>query len=246
MFGRDEELEKIRAALAAVGADMSAFRGWQKQYEKVNKQWQTVQERYNDALLVTRQVQSDARLLERLLVAGGALNRQEFSRILKDLKRLQNSFDHEFLISREDVEFHSTYDTILRLGMRSLDAQDQRLILQSEVENLLDLLKENLEKTAPNPRKLCLFYQYGTDKELAVLSPADRLARIERVYDSRFLRPILLLLTEAVQRAEPVAERLRGKDDRRSKRTLAAIQVLLDTEGEPQERAQALLDELMK
>ena len=54
---------------------------------------------------------------------------------------MQNNFDHEFLVNKEDQEFHSTYDTILRLGMKALNASDQKLLLQSEIENLLALLK---------------------------------------------------------------------------------------------------------
>jgi hypothetical protein len=238
-------MESIRTALAAVGVDMKAFRGWKKQYDKVNRQWQTVQDRYNSALLTTKQVQEDARQLEQMLIGGGQIDRRELTRILREMKRLQNSFDHEFLISREDTEFHSTYDTILRIGARAVEAQDRRLILQSEVENLLDLLKENLAKTPPNFRKLSLFYQYGTDKELAVLSPADRLARVERVYEAKFARPMLELLTEAVQRADQMAVRLRENGDRRSKKTLSAIGVLLEVEGEPQARAQGLFEVLM-
>jgi hypothetical protein len=158
---------------------------------------------------------------------------------------MQNSFDHEFLISREDSEFHSTYDTILRLGTRALESSSQRLILQSEVENLQDLLRENLAKDAPDPRKLTLFYQYGTDSELAVLAPTDRLAKIERVYEARFSRPILQLLAEAVQRADAMAAQMRGSDDRRSRKTFAAIQVLLEVRGTPQERARGILEVMM-
>ena len=44
MFGKDDELEKVKSALAAMDGDMSAFRVWQKQYDKLNRQWQAVQE----------------------------------------------------------------------------------------------------------------------------------------------------------------------------------------------------------
>jgi hypothetical protein len=245
MFHRDEELERVRTALAATGADMSAFRRWQKSYEKVNKQWPAVQSRYQDALLDTRQVEELAGHMEHMLIESRLLDRGAFAHILKELKRMQNTFDNEFLISREDVEFHSTYDTLLRLGTRALDSPAQRLILQSEVENLLDLLRENLAKPSPDPRKLSLFYQYGTDKELAVLPPDERLAKVERVYEARFARPIMELLSEAVQRADHMAVQLRGCDDRKSRKTFAAIHVLLETRGTPQERARGILEVLM-
>ena len=46
MFGKDEELEKIKAALSAADSDMGAFRDWQKKYEKLSRQWQNVQTQY--------------------------------------------------------------------------------------------------------------------------------------------------------------------------------------------------------
>jgi hypothetical protein len=245
MFRRDEELDRVRVALAATGSDMSFFRRWQKSYEKVNRQWPGVQSRYQDALLATKRVEELVGHLEHMLIESSSFDRGVFVHILKELRHMQNGFDHEFLISREDVEFHSTYDTLLRLGTRALESPQQRLILQSEIENLQDLLRENLAKDAPDPRKLSLFYQYGTDNELAVLAPADRLAKIERIYEARFARPILQLLEEAVQRADAMAARLQGSDDRRSRKTFAAIQVLLEVRGTPWERAKGILEVLM-
>ena len=89
----------------------------------------------------TKRVQEDAQLMEQMLIAEQTADRKEFGRLLKDLRQMQNNFDHEFLVSKEDQEFHSTYDTILRLGMKALNASDQKLLLQSEIENLLALLK---------------------------------------------------------------------------------------------------------
>ena len=113
MFGKDDELEKVKSALAAMDGDMSAFRVWQKQYDKLNRQWQAVQERYQKARQTTEQVHRSAKQLEEILVGDAQGRRKEAAQILKDWKRLQNGFDHEFLISKEDREFHSTYDTCL-------------------------------------------------------------------------------------------------------------------------------------
>ena len=64
------------------------------------------------------------------LPTAQSVDGKEFGRLLKDLRQMQNSFDHEFLVSKEDQEFHSTYDTILRLGTKALNAPDQKLLLQ--------------------------------------------------------------------------------------------------------------------
>jgi hypothetical protein len=184
--------------------------------------------------------------LERMLTdGGGRIDRGAVVGILKELKAMQNTFDHEFIISREDVQFHSIYDTVLKLGTRALESQSQRLILQSEVENLLDLLRENKNRAVPDPRKLAFFYQHGTDKELAVLPPADRRSKVERIYDARFVRPIMDMLIEAIGRADALAAQLHGRDDRRSRKTFSAIEVLLEVRGAPQERARGLFEVLM-
>ena len=149
MFGRNDFIENIKDALAAAGCDMGAFRSWQKQYDRLKKKQKEQKERYERCREQTKRVQEDAQLMEQMLIAEQTADRKEFGRLLKDLRQMQNNFDHEFLVSKEDQEFHSTYDTILRLGMKALNASDQKLLLQSEIENLLALLKENLEKEEP-------------------------------------------------------------------------------------------------
>ena len=53
MFGKDEEIEKIKAALVATDSDMAAFKSWQKKYEKLNRQWQSTQMQYENARVAT-------------------------------------------------------------------------------------------------------------------------------------------------------------------------------------------------
>ena len=190
-FGKDDELEKVKSALAAMDGDMSAFRLWQKQYDKLNRQWQAVQERYQKARQTTEQVHRNAKQLEEILVGDAQGCKKEAAQILKDWKRLQNGFDHEFLISKEDREFHSTYDTIVRLGIKAVDKEDQKLILQSEVENLIALLKENLEKEKPSAWKLCFYTLNHGEQELMELPPAEKLNCIDNTYQKEFLQPII-------------------------------------------------------
>ena len=37
MFGRNDFVENVKSALAAVDCDMGAFRSWQKMYDKLKK-----------------------------------------------------------------------------------------------------------------------------------------------------------------------------------------------------------------
>ncbi len=245
MFSRDEDFEQIKEGLAAMGGDMSAFRSWQKIYEKVSKQWPTLQRRYEDALSATRQVEKYAEQMEQMLISDAGVEPKEFAFLLKELKCMQNSFDHEFLISSEDHEFHSTYDTILKLGVKALETSDQRLILQSEIENLLALLRENLDKEAPDGRWLCVYYLSGSDRELAKLAPAERQTRIRLVYHEKFVKPFLKLVSPAIAKARAEVDRLAAEENRRSRKTLDAIQIFLKGEGDPENCARGLLEELM-
>ena len=146
MFGRNSFIDGIKSALAAAGCDMDTFRSWQKMYEKVNRKKKDEEEKYVRCRNMIMCVKADGEKMEEMLTADTPPDSGEFARLLKELKQLQGSFDHEFLVSREDHEFHSTYDTIIRLGIKALETPEQSLLLQSEIENLLELLKENLEK----------------------------------------------------------------------------------------------------
>ena len=61
MFGKDEEIEKIKAALVATDSDMAAFKSWQKKYEKLNRQWQSTQMQYENARVATEWMNDGAR-----------------------------------------------------------------------------------------------------------------------------------------------------------------------------------------
>ena len=187
MFGRNDFVENVKSALAAVDCDMGAFRSWQKMYDKLKKKKSEQEDRYRRCREQTKRVQEDAQLMEHMLTTAQSVDGKEFGRLLKDLRQMQNSFDHEFLVSKEDQEFHSTYDTILRLG--------------SEIENLLALLKENLEKEEPEIAALTFYYQFGSDQELAQLPPAEKLSKITYLYECEFRRPILQLLESGISGA---------------------------------------------
>ena len=230
--------------------DMSAFRVWQKQYDKLNRQWQAVQERYQKARQTTEQVHRNAKQLEEMGAHSICIKdmaqgrRKEAAQILKDWKRLQNGFDHEFLISKEDREFHSTYDTIVRLGIKAVDKEDQKLILQSEVENLIALLEENLEKKQPSAWKLCFFTLNHGEQELMELPPVEKLNCIDNTYQKEFLQPIIALLVFAIDRADARRETFTAATDRKSRKLAEATAVLDNRQGNEDtldERAKRIL-----
>lgn len=231
MFGKDEAIEKIKAALVATDSDMAAFKSWQKKYEKLNRQWQSTQMQYENARVATEWMNDGARQMERMLTGEKTYDKKEFAQIIKEMKRRQNGFDHEFLISREDREFHSTYDTIIRLGTKACEAPEEKLILQSEIENLLALLKEALEKERPSAWKLGFFLMNHTEKELEDLPAGDKLACIDQVYEKQFLTPIVTLLAGAIERADTKRAECRNTTDRRSRKFLEATEILDNAGG---------------
>lgn len=241
MFGRNDFVENVKSALAAVDCDMGAFRSWQKMYDKLKKKKSEQEDRYRRCREQTKRVQEDAQLMEHMLTTAQSVDGKEFGRLLKDLRQMQNSFDHEFLVSKEDQEFHSTYDTILRLGTKALNAPDQKLLLQSEIENLLALLKENLEKEEPEIAALTFYYQFGSDQELAQLPPAEKLSKITYLYECEFRRPILQLLENGISRAGQLKDTYEAATDRASRKKYEMLQVLFD--GQPEHILEQLMEE---
>lgn len=241
MFGRNDFVENVKSALAAVDCDMGAFRSWQKMYDKLKKKKSEQEDRYRRCREQTKRVQEDAQLMEHMLTTAQSVDGKEFGRLLKDLRQMQNSFDHEFLVSKEDQEFHSTYDTILRLGTKALNAPDQKLLLQSEIENLLALLKENLEKEEPEIAALTFYYQLGSDQELAQLPPAEKLEKITYFYEHEFRQPILQLLENGISRAGQLKDTYEAATDRASRKKYEMLQVLFD--GQPEHILEQLMEE---
>lgn len=249
MFGKDENLEKIKEALIAMDCDMSGFRSWQKQYDKLKKQWKNEEERYQKAKKLTMRVETVADRFEEILTSRWGADKAEALQLVKELKQLQNSFDHEFMISKNDDDFHSTYDAIIRMGAKALEDEQQRILFQSEIENLLQMLRENLVKQPPDAKKLCIYYMYRKDTDLEELSAQEKLVTVENVYQIMFFGPIVELLTYAITQADEKKELLEQSADKRSRKSLESVLFLLDSaQGglSPKERAQELFQELME
>ncbi|MCM1107050.1 MAG: hypothetical protein NC355_08915 [Blautia sp.] len=250
-MGKDE-MRVVREALLATDCDRGKLKLWQKKYDHFIKQFPQVKEQYQRARTSTLRVEELAQRMDKLLVQEGEIDKEgqkAFTEALKELKRLQGGFANEFIISREDKEFHSTYESILKLGTKALEEPEQRLILQSEVENLLSLLKENLLKDKPEMAPLCFFYQSHTDKELVDLPPAERLARIAQVYKEEFYAPIEELLLIAIPLADSRMDALLMRNDRKSRNESELLGILWNRPGEQRpavERAEWLIGELLR
>lgn len=238
MFGFDFQGKELKIAMQTAGADMVIVKEWLKTAEKTKKLHESVKDSYEKARASLLRITEIMECLEKLLISGKKPEdfAGEFLGFIKELKRLRGNADHEFLISTQDREFHLTYDTILKLGPAFLEGKAESLILQSEIENLISLAKEAIEKEKPDLVKLSYFYLNRTDKEICELPHKERIAKMERVFSSEFLETMVKTLESCMQYAQSFM------GDRKE---AAKMAVLLDTSKgiEPKERAQNILRE---
>lgn len=194
MFGEDEEVRKLKRDLQSAGCDMDVVKRWQKQLDGIKKHCPSIYGGYCTAREKLLLVETYMKQMEQLLLEKRTWTKDEMRRISdirRELKRLANTFDNELLVSREDKEFHLTYETILKLADKYDGTDDARILLKSEIENLLALVREDLEKERPDAAVLTFFYLEHRDTELVDLPPAGRMDHILAVYEKEFLRPIL-------------------------------------------------------
>jgi hypothetical protein len=194
MFGEDEEVRELKRQMQTAGCDMPVVKKWQKQLDWIRRQQSGIYGEYRAARENLVRVDTAVRRMEQLLTEQKLWTKErmrEIAELRKELKKLSNSFHHEFLVSREDKDFHMTYNSILRLANEFDGTNDERILLLSEVENLLAPLAENLEKEQPNPAALTYFYLNHKDAELSNLPASGKLIRLSTVYEEEFLQPLL-------------------------------------------------------
>ena len=188
-LGFDDSLKDLKKELKDAGVDMNVVRDWQKYYDKVNRQSPQLENQYQTVKRELETVLSLLKDMEQRLISGEA-GRDALSEFTKEMKKYQGHFNQEFLISKEDSDFHLTFESILKLCNKDVGAQGDALILQSEVENLIALTTEALDKDWPDFRAMAFYYIERTDKEIFDLPHSDKVAKVNRVYENEFLKPI--------------------------------------------------------
>lgn len=173
---------------------MSFVKGWQKSLDKVKKSSIQIEEQYTQVKKELQQVHAILKEMEQMLIAG----KTDLTNSAKELKKYQGRFNHEFLISKEDKEFHLTYQTLLSLCSKGFKGQKDVLIMQSEVENILAVTEEALDKEWPSYRAMAYFYLDRTDKEIFDLPHSDKVAEVNRIYENEFLAPMRQVLTQCL------------------------------------------------
>lgn len=199
----DDSLKGLKKELKAVGADMSYVKNWQKTYDKVKKQSSIIKEQYIQAQKELQVVDTILKEMEQIFVSykdeSDLKNVQKsLSGFAKEMKQYQNHFNHEFLIGEEDKEFHLTYSTIVSLCEKNIKEKKESLIIQSEVENLLAITKEALEKKWPEYRAMAYFYLEHSDREIFELPHSEKIEMVEKIYKDEFYNPMGQVLEDAL------------------------------------------------
>lgn len=226
MFGRDEEYSKVRTALLITGTNPSVVRDWQKRYDRLCRQWPGVKEQYENARATTEWVRDTAKRMESMLTGETPYDKKAFTQMIREMKRKQNTFDHVFIVSRSDHEFHSTYDTIVRLGAKACETQEQKLILQSEIENLLALTEEALQKERPSTWKLACYLTVHTGKKLEEMPMNQKLKELDDVYADEITQPVATMLVGSIVYADKWREEGRDLTQRKNRKFMEATKIL--------------------
>ncbi len=207
--------------LQNAGADMAGVKRWFKTLDRVKKSVSSVGSRYGAAVDALRKTEELVMHMEELLLSDSialdaysrqqkaasehademrvTANRKEMQALSRELKKLRGRFDHAFLIAAEDEEFHLIYDTVIRLGTSYKGTDVEQLLLQSEAENLLDLMREHLQREQPNLFALCYFYLEKDDRVLKDLPPQERVAKVNRICRREFWEVMEGMLQEYLQ-----------------------------------------------
>lgn len=204
IFGFDDSLKGLKKELKSAGVDVSFVKEWQKSYDKVKKQSAVLKAQYTQAKADLEMVYQSLKQMEQKLIAGDL----DLSVEVKGLKQYKNSFNQEFLIGREDKEFHLTFATILSLGEKKISVQKDVLILQSEIENLLAVTKEALEKEWPEFRAMAYFYIERTDRDILDMPHVEKVTYVQNIYEDEFIKPMSQILQRAFgdERAKNIME----------------------------------------
>ena len=212
LFGEDS-LKGLKKELKAAGAEMSFVKSWQKTFDKVKKSTGQLEAQYTQAKKELEQVHTVLKTMEKHLIAmkedmTNVTYKNALNDCARELKKYQGHFNQEFLIGKEDKEFHLTYQTLLSLCGKGFQGQKDVLIMQSEVENILAVTEEALAKEWPSFRALAYFYLSRTDKDILDLPHSDKVVEVTRIYDAEFMEPMRAVLVKSFNenRAEQILE----------------------------------------
>ena len=214
LFGFSETLKEIKKAVSITAVNPDGFRAWVKDYEKVLKQMNGTYESYTNARSSLMEAEKLLNELETLLKEyaskdENAWDKEQLNRVHewgKQLRLRLGKQTHDFLVDEENSEYHSIYQCIVSESTTFQGEATKRIMLQSEVENLLAMIREIKGRRRPNLNHLAYQNTYGKVKNLKELPYQDKLQRLQQVYLTDFYEPIERLLIAEGERAREMLE----------------------------------------
>lgn len=259
LLGLDSEEKKLKTALEVTGADMVFVKNWLKLYERTKKSAAYVVKSYYAARNSLVELQENLRILEKLVIGFPVLALEQkklFRELIRDMKKLQGNAGNEFLISREDRDFHTTLESVVKLSEQYIFGECDGIIFRSEIENLIDLTDEGMQREKPDLFALGYFYLNRTDEELSGMTMAEKKAKIERVFYQEFALEMIEQMSQCIQRADGMWEKYHTDHSRKMNHLMEDIaplmiqhnkgNVLEETSQNPDTRAKAILDKMCR
>ena len=232
ILGLSDTEKKFKTAMDTAGADMTVVNSWLKLYVKTKKNSSGVAKRYYGVKTGLSSLLSDLKELEQQVIGYCELtgtDRKHFGELIKACK--------------------ATLDSVVKQGERYLSSFDNGIILQSEIENLIHLTNEGLERKKPDLFALSYFYLGHSNKELAELNFTQKTKRVHEIYYDEFWKDILKQLEACVKQAEAINDKYEGTTDRRTARILSELNPLLvgvTKQWEPEQTAEYILRDMCR
>ena len=154
ILGLGESEKQFKNAMEAAGADMSVVNSWLKLYQKTKKNSVNVTNKYYVVKANLNKLLSDLKEIEQLIISDeqDPAVKKKIGSLIRDCKSMKNEFDDEFLINKDDKDFHMTLESVIKLGTEFCVNRScgDHIIFQSEVENLIHLAEEGASREKPD------------------------------------------------------------------------------------------------
>lgn len=249
VFGLDDSEKKFKKAMETAGADMSIVNKWLKVYQKTKKNSVVVANRYYNVKKKLNMLSDYLKEMEAYIIKNEQDKKNRFVELVKSCKKMQGDFDDEFLISKADTDFQTTLSSVVKLGEKyGTNAQDT-IILQSEIENLIYLTNEGLEREKPDLFALSFFYLNKSNADLAEFTFPEKIKEIHRFFEENFEEKILQQIFICVKQAEAISDKYEGCFDKKTRAIVDELQPLLigkDLNQEAEQTAKMILDNMNK
>lgn len=246
IIGFENTAKGIKRALAVTGGDSDAFKNWYKDFEKLRKQFEDSYTTYYSAKDSMEDVLVMLIEFEKFLADTREWNRDTLrlvEKTIKEMKKEQGKQFHPFLVEADYTDYRTTYESIVRQGASFKGVESDRILLQSEVENLLAIIRETKARKSPNTNHVAYMVCFNRLEEVSDIPYEDKIANMAKIYGKDFYQPIYEILVENIAKADRMLEEgIGGFGASRKEEALAIFEE--NSNKSPEERASRILRDI--